>query len=110
MLVTKDEIKAMICDYRETNSITRKKCEGFLSTMLLGNGSRINLRHEDGFPQMSVNYDGGNHPEFHSNVFSDVYSVFNKDGKIYVEIEDDNEYDIDNLSTEELVGICELIY
>lgn len=110
MLVTKDEIKAMICDYRETESCTRKKCEGFLSTMLLGNGSRIDLRDPDGYPQMSVNYDGGNHPEFHSNVFSDVYSVFNKDGKIYVEIEDDGEYDIDNLSTDELVGICELIY
>lgn len=110
MLVTKDEIKAMICDYRETESITREKCKGFLSTMLLGDGSRINLLHEDGFVQMCVNYDGGNHPEFHSNVFSDVYSVFNKDGKIYVEIEDDDEYDINNLSTDELVGICELIY
>ena len=110
MLVTKDEIKAMICDYNETNSITRKKCKGFLSTMLLGDGSRINLLHEDGFVKMCVSYDGGNHPEYNSNVFSDVYSVFNKDGKIYLETEDTDEYDIDNLSTDELVGICELIY
>lgn len=110
MLVTKDEIKAMICDYRETNRITRKKCKEFLSTMLLGNGSCIDLLHEKGHVQMSVNYDGGNHPEYNTNVFSNVYSVFNKDGKIYVEIEDDDEYDINNLSTDELVGICELIY
>ena len=110
MLVTIDEIKAMICDYRETNSITRKKCEGFLSTMLLCDGSRIDLRGPDGYPQMSVNYDGGNHPEYNSNVFSDVRSVFNKNGKFYVEIEDDEEYPIDNLSTAELVELCELIY
>ena len=35
---------------------------------------------------------------------------FNKNGKFYVEIEDDEEYPIDNLSTAELVELCELIY
>lgn len=110
MLVTKDEIKNAIELYNDVVDSTQKKCEGFLSTMLLGNGSRIDLLDPDGYPQMSVNYDGGNHPEYSSNVYSDVRSVFNKNGKIYVEIEDDDEYDIDNLSTDELVGICELIY
>ncbi len=110
MLVTKDEIKDAIELYNEVVTSTQKKCEGFLSTMLLSNGSRIDLRDPDGFTQMSVNYDGGNHPEYNSNVYSDVLSVFNKNGNFYVEIEDDDEYPIDNLSTAELVYLCELIY
>jgi len=110
MLVTKDEIKRAIGQYNEVATSTQKKCEGFLSTMLLGDGSRIDLLDEDGYAQMSVNYDGGNHPECGSNVYSVVRSVFNKSGKIYVEIEDDDEYPIDNLSTAELVELCELIY
>lgn len=110
MLVTKDEIKDMICDYRETNRIAHEKCLGFISTMLFGNDKRIDLLDEDGYPQMCVNYDGGNHPECNSNAYSDVRSIFNKDGKIYVEIVDDDEYPIENLSTEELVEICEIIY
>lgn len=110
MLVTKDEIKNAIELYNEVVDSTQKKCEGFLSTMLLSNGSRIDLCDPDGYPQMSVNYDGGNHPECSSNVYSDVRSVFNKNGKLYVEIEDDDEYPIDNLSTAELVYLCELIY
>lgn len=110
MLVTKDEIKEAIGLYNEVVTSTQKKCEGFLSTMLLSNGSRINLLDKDGYPQMSVNYDGGNHPEYNSNVYSNVRSVFNKNDKFYVEIEDDEEYPIDNLSTAELVELCELIY
>lgn len=110
MLVTKDEIKRATELYNEVVTSTQKKCEGFLSTMLLNNDSRIDLLDADGYPQMSVNYDGGNHPEYNSNVYSDVRSVFNKNGKLYVEIEDDEEYPIDNLSTAELVELCELIY
>lgn len=110
MLVTKDEIRNAIGQYNDVVTSTRKKCEGFLSTMLLSDGSRIDLLDEDGYPQMSVNYDGGNHPEYNSNVYSDVSSILNKDGEIYVEIEDDVEYPIDNLSTAELVELCELIY
>ena len=56
-----------------------------------------------------VAYDGGQHPEYSSNVFSEVEGVFIKDGKFYLEIEDDDEYPIERLSLNELKAVCDAV-
>ena len=58
----------------------------------------------------SVAYDGGNHPEYASNCFSSVYAIFKKDGHVYLDIEDCEEYDIDNLSINELMDVTESVF
>ena len=45
-----------------------------------------------------VSYDGGNHPEYASNCFSDVNSVYIKDGKVYLDIEDASDYELENVT------------
>ena len=57
----------------------------------------------------SVAYDGGNHPEYASNCFSSVNSIFKKDGYICLDIEDCDEYDIDGLSIKELMDVTESV-
>ena len=54
-------------------------------------------------------YDGGNHPEYASNAFSTVNIVYLKDNEILLDTEDAIGYSIDNISTQELYGICEFI-
>lgn len=57
----------------------------------------------------SVAYDGGNHPEYASNCFSSVNAIFKKDGHVYLDIEDCEEYDIDSLSINELMDVTESV-
>lgn len=63
----------------------------------------------DGGGGVCVTYDGGRHPEYDSNPYSTVYSVFLKDGKIMLETEDCDEYEIDRIDTIELLGVCDFI-
>lgn len=60
---------------------------------------------------VSVIYDGGRHPEYASNAFSNVNAVFlNSKGRICLDIEDCDEYEIDNVSWDELYTIAEFVY
>ena len=57
-----------------------------------------------------VTYDGGNHPERYANPFSTVKGVYMKNGNIYLDTEDCDEYHIDRIcDIIELYGVCEFI-
>lgn len=58
---------------------------------------------------ISVEYDGGNHPEYASNCYSDVNSVFKKDGKIFLDTEDCDEYPLENCSAIEMCDVASAI-
>lgn len=58
---------------------------------------------------MSVSYDGGNHPEYASNVFSMVYSVYLKNGEIFLNIQDCDEYEIDRVDYDDVFAIAEVL-
>lgn len=52
---------------------------------------------------VTISYDGGNHPEYASNVFSEVISVSLKDhNEIVFEIEDSDDYPIDDVNALDL--------
>lgn len=88
------------------------ECMGFLKGLLSLNGGRIEFHEydEDGFQtddnSFVVPYDGGRHPEYASNCFSDVESVFIKNGNIYLEIEDCEEYPISSLDDRTVIDMC----
>ena len=44
-----------------------------------------------------VSYDGGHHPEYASNVFSEVSAIWEKNGHIYLEVEEENQYEINRI-------------
>ena len=68
-----------------------------------------NLRNDGITEPCFIAYDGGRHPEYNSNVFSEVNGVFIKGGKFYVDIEDDSEYPLESLSLGELKSVCDAI-
>lgn len=85
----------------------RESCLRYLKSTLKKNGGRIDF---DGDNCISVPYDGGNHPEYDSNLYSMVNSVyFNKRGEIVLDIEDDSEYYLDSVETNYLYDLCDLI-
>lgn len=53
-----------------------------------------------------VSYDGGNHPEYASNCFSDVIRAYMRDGKVYLDIEDASDYELENVTAEEMYNVA----
>lgn len=86
----------------------KDNCIKYLTDVLHKNGNKINWRgNEDIQESVTVSYDGGNHPEYASNVYSTVYGVeIDEKGFITLDTEDCGEYEISYVSTMELVDIC----
>lgn len=56
---------------------------------------------------VSCTYDGGNHPEYAANPFSIIYRVkLFGDDDIRLDIEDTDDYPLENISTLELYYLC----
>ena len=85
--------------------------------ILILNENNKSIDWEEVLPDLpetvTVSFDGGNHPEYASNVFSTVYGVKlceeNEKQTIYFNIEDDDEYCIDRIPLEERLGIYQFM-
>lgn len=91
----------------ELDKQVKEGCMEYIKAELAKHNNFIDLTETDG---VCVMYDGGNHPEYASNAFSSVYSVFMKDGNIYLETEDCDQYDIDNITLDNLFDVAYCIY
>lgn len=60
-----------------------------------------------GWPVLA--YDGGNHPEYASNLYSTIDGFSLVNDKIVFDIEDDPSYDEDRVTTTELIEFCDYI-
>ena len=103
-------MKEIIENWEKRNALERqikKGCMEYIKAELEKHGNSIDLTETDG---VCVMYDGGNHPEYASNAFSSVYSVFMKDGDIYLETEDCSQYDIDSITLDNLFDVAFCIY
>lgn len=88
----------------------RKAAEAYLREVLEEQENQtIEFDTEFDDENLSVIYDGGNHPEYASNVCSDVYSIFieKKSNLIFLYIEDSTAYDLDRLNVDDLLYVCE---
>ena len=57
----------------------------------------------------TIKYDGGRHPEYATNMYSDIYE-FKYDGTfILFDIEDSEDYKDYRVDTEDLIELCEVI-
>jgi hypothetical protein len=91
------------------------RCLAYLKGALKRNGGSIEFFKNNGNAiddlYVSVTYDGGRHPEYASNAFAQVDGIYlNKKGNIVLNIEDDDEYGIENISWDELYTIAEFVY
>ena len=86
----------------------RKGCIEYLKRATEKAGGTICMDDEEDV--VMVAYDGGRHPEYDSNLYSVVESVFLKDGKLYLSIEDCDEYEIDRVVTDEVYAVAVFVY
>ena len=95
----------------------RKSCIDYIRGVLKGlDGEMIVLdpksmdeEMQDEFQAVTVPYDGGNHPEYNSNCFSQVNAVYLKGNDIYLDIDETDEYSIDNIDIQDVENIAELV-
>ncbi len=59
---------------------------------------------------ITITYDGGNHPEYKSNCCSHLYRAYINDDKLTFEIDDTNYYNVDRVTTDDLMTIAMAIH
>lgn len=113
----KDEIKKIKESFEEASKkyyecveIKRKIKEVSMETIKAvlskADGNSVEIDEDN---MMSVPYDGGNHPEYASNCYSRLNSVYLKDGRIFLDIEDCDEYEIDRIDDDDVFAIAEVL-
>ena len=104
-------LRDIINKYNNVSLNLRIEGTKYIEDILKANGNKIKWDSNELGEFVAVSYDGGNHPEYASNVYSTVYSInFNEDTEeVYLEIEDTQEYSIDSITTEELCDLCSFI-
>ena len=94
----------------------RKRCISYLRRVLKNRESlSIGFYTNNGDAiddlYVTVSYDGGRHPEYASSAFSNVnYVYINDKGKIVLDIDDCEEYEIENITFDELYALSEFVY
>ena len=101
----------------DIDKLLRKACIDYITKVLKGrDGEMIVLdpksmdeEMQDEFQAVTVPYDGGNHPEYNSNCFSQVNAAYLKGNDIYLDIDETDEYSIDNIDIQDIENIAELV-
>lgn len=92
----------------ETERKIKEGCLEYLKKVLKQNGGRISCEVKDEF--LTVPYDGGRHPEYATNEFSNVDEVYLKDDKIFLSIEETDEYEIGRINDDDLYSVAMFVY
>ena len=87
----------------------RNECIKWLTEWLENHDGIVTIDIEDLDEVPYISYDGGNHPEYKYNPMSEVKNIYLKDGKINVEIEETDDYDVTRITTDDLFEICEFV-
>lgn len=102
-----NELEKVADSYYNLGIKLRDLCYKYLIKVLENNNESISWIELPEY--ISVCYDGGNHPEYASNAFSTVHGIKRIGAGIYLDIEDDDKYDISLITTDELYSICDFI-
>jgi hypothetical protein len=84
-----------ICDRTETKEISLDKFKNYL--------------RDEGYCDPTIVYDGGNHPEYATNVFSTIDGFRIENEIVIFDIEDDPHYDESRVNTVDIIELCEMI-
>lgn len=88
----------------------RKECIKFLKRVLKANNNHLEWDDTELDCSVTLSFNGGNHPEYASNVYSTLQAIdMNDNGDITFEIEDCPDYDIDYVLTCELYDVCDFV-
>lgn len=84
-----------ICDRTETKTISLDKFKNYL--------------RDEGYCDPTIMYDGGNHPEYATNLLSTVDGFYIQNEIVIFDIEDDPQYDESRVITSDIIDLCEMI-
>lgn len=97
-------------EFRVLRDRIRKECVEYLTDVVKAYGEfPLADINRDGCDEcyVSIVYDGGRHPEYASNAYSDVSKVFlNEKGIVCVDIEDCEKYEIDRWENEDVLNVA----
>lgn len=98
-------------EVNDTLTKIRKESLRYIKKMLKKYNGSIDFSELEDVCLPSVCYDGGRHPEYDTNAFSSVFSVFlNADNEVCLEIDDCDEYEISRINWDEVFEIGKFIY
>ena len=105
------EVKILLERWDNLIPDLKKKIMEFLVEVLKENDNEIDWSEKlnDIGECVTISYDGGNHPEYASNVYSTLYGMKLDCGKVFFSIEDDSEYSTEFISAEELIAVYQFI-
>lgn len=104
--VTSKLDKAIInleCVLNESSKVFKK----YVKTILTEVDDNIEVDNES--YNFCITYDGGRHPEYDANPFSQIQRIYLKDGKIYVETEDADGLSFDDLDVLDKQTVAECL-
>ena len=110
--IAEKELAKATNKFYEWSRKARTAAENYLKEVLEKQpDKRIDFDTEYDDESISIIYDGGNHPEYASNVCSSVSSVFmDEESKdIILSIEDSPMYGIDRVDALDLLTVCEAV-
>jgi len=93
--------------WAELNRQLYADCKEYLEDVLKKTPDNEIVINEDAM--ICVPYDGGNHPEYDSNCFSNVSRVYLKNDAVYLDIEETNEYPISNIDANSLCDVADAV-
>ena len=98
-------------EFSNISTKLKKECVEYLTQVTKENGS-IEFDLDQGDEKVYVSYDGGRNPEYTSTLYSNVYVVsFNESkNRLSIETEDDDDYTVDRMSTDDLYTLALAVY
>lgn len=110
-----EKFETIAKDWLKLQGEVRQECLTYLVNFVneYGEGEgKKEVVFDDGMIEdecVTIMYNGGSHPEYASNCYSVVYGLLLEEGELYIYIEDDNKYYVENLETHELYDLCDYI-
>lgn len=100
---------AALQDYGASCKKLREVCVSILTSILKNApGEKIDFNDYDDV-NPTIGYDGGRHPEYASDMFSDVWGMKLQMGKIVFEIDEDDSYEIDRVPVEDIAALVDTL-
>ena len=78
----------------EQLTVLRNESLDYIKRTLGENGVAV---FDNGAETLTITYDGGNHPEYAAYPYAVVKSIYSEGGNIYLSLEEDDRYYIDNI-------------
>lgn len=93
----------------DVNCQLAKDCKTYIKDTLNKLPNKEVTFDDDEVTPCCVTYDGGRHPEYDANPFSNVERVYLNNGNIYLDTQDCSGYALENICAEEMMRVAECL-